>query len=93
MRSVEKYMAPDRFGQAAPRESSDAPSVQELFAFERMLADISARLANVPAEKVESEIRLVQVILRDFSGLIAVLLPSFRTMARSLSCRRRLRKE
>jgi formate hydrogenlyase transcriptional activator len=68
MGSVEKYMAPGRFGQAAPRESSDAPSVQELFAFERMLADISARLANVPAEKVESEIRLVQVILREFLG-------------------------
>lgn len=69
MGSVEKYTAAGRFGPAAPRElSSDEPSVQELIAFERMLADISARLANAPAENVESEIRLVQVILREFLG-------------------------
>jgi transcriptional regulator with GAF, ATPase, and Fis domain len=68
MGSVENNTAFGRFGPAAPRELSDAPSVQELFAFERMLADISARLANVPAENVESEIRLVQVILREFLG-------------------------
>jgi len=69
MGSVENNTAFGGFGPAAPRElSSDAPSVQELFAFERMLADISARLANAPAENVESEIRLVQVILREFLG-------------------------
>src|ERR1700704_7146634 len=68
MGSVENNTAFGRFGPAAPRQLSDAPSVQELFAFERMLADISARLANVPAENVESEIRLVQVILREFLG-------------------------
>src|SRR5882672_12634359 len=69
MGSVENNTAFGGFGTAAPRElSSDAPSVQELFAFERMLADISARLANAPAENVESEIRLVQVILREFLG-------------------------
>jgi formate hydrogenlyase transcriptional activator len=69
MGSVGNSTAVGRFGSAASRElSSDDPSVQELFAFERMLADISARLANVPAENVESEIRLVQVILREFLG-------------------------
>jgi formate hydrogenlyase transcriptional activator len=69
MGSVESNMVFGRFGPASPRElSSDDPSVQELIAFERMLADISARLANVPAESVESEIRLVQVKLREFLG-------------------------
>ena len=69
MGSVDNSTASGRFGPAALQEiSSDDPSVQELFAFERMLADITARLANVPAENVESEIRLVQVILREFLG-------------------------
>jgi len=46
---------------------SDA-SAQELLAFERMLADLSARFANVPAEQVESEIQVTQTILRQFLG-------------------------
>ena len=46
---------------------SDA-SIEELLAFERMLADLSARFANVPVEKVELEIRIVQAILLQFLG-------------------------
>src|SRR5258707_13398540 len=37
-------------------------------AFECMLADLSARFANVPADKVELEIRVVQAILLKFLG-------------------------
>jgi len=37
-------------------------------AFERMLADLSARFANVPHELVESEIQQAQVVLREFLG-------------------------
>src|SRR5882672_7281274 len=47
--------------------NSDA-SAEELLAFERMLADLSARFANVPVEKVELEIRAVQAILLKFLG-------------------------
>jgi formate hydrogenlyase transcriptional activator len=43
-------------------------SVEELLAFERMLADLSARFANVPLESVESEIQIAQMILRQFLG-------------------------
>jgi len=50
---------------AAPK--SDA-SAEELLAFERMLADLSARFANVPAEQLELEIRVAQTILRQFLG-------------------------
>ena len=55
---------PER-AEAAP--NSDA-SALELLAFERMLADLSARFANIPAEQVEVEIRLVQTILLKFLG-------------------------
>jgi transcriptional regulator with GAF, ATPase, and Fis domain len=41
-------------------------SAGELLAFERMLADLSARFANVAAERVESEIQAAQTILRQF---------------------------
>ena len=47
--------------------NSDA-SAQELLAFERMLADLSARFANVPVEKVELEIRVAQAALLEFLG-------------------------
>jgi formate hydrogenlyase transcriptional activator len=51
---------------------TDAPkslaSTHDLLVFERMLADLSARFANVPAEQVESEIRTTQTILRQFLG-------------------------
>jgi formate hydrogenlyase transcriptional activator len=48
-------------------QTSDA-SAEELLAFERMLADLSARFANIPAEQVESEIQIAQMILRQFLG-------------------------
>jgi formate hydrogenlyase transcriptional activator len=43
-------------------------SAGELVAFERMLADLSARFANVPAEEVETEIQIAQIMLRQFLG-------------------------
>jgi formate hydrogenlyase transcriptional activator len=46
----------------------DDASAQELLAFERMLADLSARFANVSTEKVELEIHLAQTMLREFLG-------------------------
>jgi hypothetical protein len=46
---------------------SDA-TAEELLAFERMLADLSARFANVPAEKVQFEIQVAQALLRQFLG-------------------------
>src|SRR5438552_6574002 len=52
---------------AGTAPNSDA-SAEELLAFERMLADLSARFANVPAEQVEVEIRIVQTILLKFLG-------------------------
>src|SRR5882757_10622636 len=58
-----------RLGSAAvPKAAQRSPSVEELVAFERMLADLSARMANVPADRVEAEIQLAQVILRQFLG-------------------------
>jgi formate hydrogenlyase transcriptional activator len=44
------------------------PSAEELLAFERMLADLSARFANVPAEKVQFELQVAQALLRQFLG-------------------------
>src|SRR5450755_884991 len=44
----------------------DDVSAGELLAFERMLADLSARFANVPAEQVEAEIQIAQIMLRQF---------------------------
>jgi formate hydrogenlyase transcriptional activator len=56
-----------RFGSPIiPRAASNEASVDELLAFERMLADLSARFANVPVEKVEVEIQIAQTILRQF---------------------------
>jgi formate hydrogenlyase transcriptional activator len=43
-------------------------SAEELVAFERMLADLSARFANVPTERVEIEIQAAQIMLRQFLG-------------------------
>jgi hypothetical protein len=58
----------DWSGSRATNTTPGGPSVEELVAFERMLADLSARMANVPAERVEPEIQLAQVILRQFLG-------------------------
>jgi formate hydrogenlyase transcriptional activator len=56
-----------RFGPAITRTPapSDA-SVEELLAFEGMLADLSARFANLPVEQVESEVKAAQTLLRQF---------------------------
>jgi formate hydrogenlyase transcriptional activator len=58
----------DRSGSGATNATPSNPSVEELVAFERMLADLSARMANVPSDRVEPEIQLAQVILRQFLG-------------------------
>src|SRR5712672_1733707 len=57
----------NRLAKAETAPKSDA-STEELLAFERMLADLSARFANVPADKVELEIRVSQAILLEFLG-------------------------
>jgi formate hydrogenlyase transcriptional activator len=58
-----------RFGTPIiPAAIPDDASVDELLAFERMLADLSARFANVPVDQVESEIHIAQTILRQFLG-------------------------
>ena len=51
-----------------PNAAAASTLVEELLAFERMLADLSARMANVPADRVEPEIQLAQLILRQFLG-------------------------
>jgi transcriptional regulator with GAF, ATPase, and Fis domain len=50
---------------AAPKSGASA---EELLAFERMLADFSARFANIPPEKVQFEIQVAQALLRQFLG-------------------------
>jgi formate hydrogenlyase transcriptional activator len=55
----------NRFAKARTSAASHV-SVAELIAFERMLADLSARFANVPAERVEIEIQAAQIVLRQF---------------------------
>src|ERR1035438_3582063 len=58
-----------RFGPAVVHDPApNGASVEELLAFERMLADLSARFANVPVERVETEIQIAQTILRQFLG-------------------------
>src|SRR5450432_2411737 len=58
-----------RFGSGSTRTAptGDA-SVEELLAFERMLADLSARFANVAIEQVEAEIQIAQRLMLDFLG-------------------------
>jgi GAF domain len=69
MRLVENNTVFGRFGSAAVHEPAvNGASVEELLAFERMLADLSARFANVPIERVEFEIQVAQTILRQFLG-------------------------
>jgi formate hydrogenlyase transcriptional activator len=57
----------NRSARASVAPASDA-STEELLAFERMLADLSARFANVSVEQVESEIQLALVVIRQFLG-------------------------
>jgi formate hydrogenlyase transcriptional activator len=64
---LESNMAFGRFSSAIVRNApATEPSVEELLAFERMLADLSARFANVAVADVEFEIQLSQAILRQF---------------------------
>jgi formate hydrogenlyase transcriptional activator len=69
MSLAESNMVFGRFGSAVIRSAalSDA-SAEEHLAFERMLADLSARFANVSPEQVEFEIQVAQTILRQFLG-------------------------
>jgi formate hydrogenlyase transcriptional activator len=69
MRAVEPNTVFGRFGSASFHDpEANGVSVEELLAFERMLADLSARFANVAVESVESEIQIAQLILREFLG-------------------------
>jgi GAF domain-containing protein len=69
MRLAENNMVLGRFGSAVMRDlAPSSASAADHLAFERMLADLSARFANVPAEKVEFEIQVAQTILRQFLG-------------------------
>ena len=69
MRAAESNTVFGRFGSASIHDpAANGVSVEELLAFERMLADLSARFANVPLESVESEIQIAQRILREFLG-------------------------
>jgi formate hydrogenlyase transcriptional activator len=43
-------------------------SLEQLLAFEVMLADLSARFANIPAEQVDFEVQVAQAMLRGFLG-------------------------
>ena len=47
--------------------NSDA-AVEELLAFERMLADLTARFSNVPADQLTSELLAAQTTLLNFLG-------------------------
>ena len=68
MRLAESNTVFGRFGAVVHDLAPKGASVEELLAFERMLADLSARFANIPAEQIESEIQIAQVILRQFLG-------------------------
>src|SRR5712671_4333433 len=68
MGTAPSNMDRDRYGSGATNATPSSASFEELVAFERMLADLSARMANVPADRVEAEIQLAQVILRQFLG-------------------------
>src|SRR5882757_1455050 len=69
MRSLESNMVFGRFGPAPIRDvAPNDATVEELLAFERMLADLSARFANIAPEQIESEIQIALVRLRQFLG-------------------------
>jgi formate hydrogenlyase transcriptional activator len=68
MRLAESNTVFGRFGAVVHDLAPKGASVEELLAFERTLADLSARFANIPAEQIESEIQIAQVILRQFLG-------------------------
>jgi formate hydrogenlyase transcriptional activator len=67
MRLAENNMVHGRFRSVVSQDHAPGgASAEELLAFERMLADLSARFANIPVEQVECEIQLAQTILRQF---------------------------
>jgi formate hydrogenlyase transcriptional activator len=69
MRLAENNMVLGRFGSPVVHDlAPNGASAEDLLAFERMLADLSARFANVPTDKVEFEIQLAQTLLRQFLG-------------------------
>jgi formate hydrogenlyase transcriptional activator len=69
MRLVENNMVLGRYGSAVIHDlAPSGASAEGLLTFERMLADLSARFANVSAEKVGCEIQLAQTVLRKFLG-------------------------
>jgi formate hydrogenlyase transcriptional activator len=69
MSSSETNTVFGRFGSVAKRGTATSDvSVDELLVFERMLADLSARFANIPTERVEAELQIAQIILREFLG-------------------------
>jgi formate hydrogenlyase transcriptional activator len=69
MHPVQSKTVPSRFGSLkSPDIAPSQASAEELLAFERLLADLSARFANIPAEQVEAEIQVAQILLRQFLG-------------------------
>jgi formate hydrogenlyase transcriptional activator len=67
-----------RFGSAVVHDAvSNRASVEELLTFERLLADLSARFANIPTERVESEIQIAQTAMRQFLGFDRCTLGEF----------------
>jgi transcriptional regulator with GAF, ATPase, and Fis domain len=58
-----------RFGSPKNRAAtSSEASAEELLAFERLLADLSARFTNLPGDQIETEIQIAQMSLREFLG-------------------------
>jgi formate hydrogenlyase transcriptional activator len=69
MRPTESNAVFGRFGSTLVQNAAaEAASVEEVLAFERMLADLSVRFANLPVDQVEFEIQLAQTMLRQFLG-------------------------
>jgi formate hydrogenlyase transcriptional activator len=69
MRLAENNMVLGRFGSPVVHDlAPNGASAEDLLAFERVLADLSARFANIPAEQVEFEIQVALTILRQFLG-------------------------
>ena len=66
------------FSRSAKAAPNSGASAQELLAFERMLADLSARFANIPSEQVELEIRATQTVVRQFLGFDRSTFAEFR---------------
>jgi formate hydrogenlyase transcriptional activator len=69
MHPVQSNTVLSRYGSSKIQDAAPSQaSAEELLAFERLLADLSARFANIPAEQVESEIQAAQTSVRQFLG-------------------------